>query len=214
MRILSIEKARRGGKFIVNLDDGKELLLSKEVIIDHGLRRNDDISGNMLQKILEAQSYQDGYRAAVRLLNYRMRTEHELNQRLQKKDFDARTIKRVIDKLRAVGMIDDSRFAEAFVEGRIASKPIGKRELQRRLREKGVSRETSQRVLSSIVDDDVQAALAARAAAQKMPSLKRFDVRKRQEKLIAFLARRGFDWDVIKKVVRKVFDGAVDVVDL
>lgn len=213
MRIVSIEKTRRGGRFRLCLDNGKELLLWKEVIVDYGLRRNDEISGEMLSGIQEAQSYQDAYLVAMRLLNYRMRTERELSQRLQKKTFDTKTIKRVIAKLIEIGMIDDSRFAEAFVAGKVALKPIGKRELQRKLRERGVSNEASQKVLSTIGDDETQAALAMRAAELKMPSLRRYDTKKRQEKLIAFLARRGFDWDVIKRVVRKVLDGDIDAVD-
>lgn len=214
MRIESIERARKGGKFRVCFDEGTELLLSKEVIIDFGLRRNDEISVDACSNLQDAQAYRDAYFAAARLLNYRMRTRSELIQRLQKKSYEQGIIDKVIAKMSDVGLIDDSRFAEAFVASKVASKPVGKRELERGLREKGVGKETAQHALAQVGDEEMQLRLAMQAADVKMRSLRRYDVLKRRDKLIAFLARRGFDWDIIKKVTRKLFKGDADAVDL
>ena len=214
MRIVSIEKAHRGGKFKVCFDEEGELLLSKEVIVDFGLRRNDEISSERMQQIQDAQSYQDTYIAAMRLLNYQMRTTAELRQRLHMKEFPPGAINRVLDKLTNLGLVDDVRFAEAFIASKVASKPIGKRELERKLREKGVSKETASQALSDVSNDETQIEFALQAAEIKIRSLKRYELKKRREKLVAFLARRGFDWDVIRKVVRKMFDGDYDAVDI
>ncbi len=214
MRIVSIEKARRGGKFKVCFGESKELLLSKEVIVDYGLRRNDEISNENLLKIQYSQLYHDTYFAAMRLINYRMRTKSELVQRLREKNFPSEMIERVIEKLNGLGLIDDQKFAELFIADKVARKPVGRRELERRLREKGIQKDMVSRALSTISGDDVQNGLALQAAGVKIRSLKRFDVKKRREKLIAFLARRGFDWSVIKKVVEKLFDDDIDAGDL
>lgn len=214
MRIESIERARKGGKFRVCFDEGTELLLSKEVIIDFGLRRNDEISGEAYLELQDAQAYRDTYFAAARLLNYRMRTRSELIQRLLKKGHEQAVIDKVIAKLSDMGFIDDSRFAEAFVASKVAAKPVGKRELERGLREKGVGKEAAQNALAQVGDDETQLRLALDAANTKMRSLRRYDAVKRRDKLVAFLARRGFDWDVIKKVTRKLLKGDADAVDL
>lgn len=212
MKIVSIEKARRGGKIKIGFcaedasasgeDKCEELILSEEVFVDYGLRRNDEISSETLRKIKDSQLYHDTYLAAMRLLNYRMRTRHEMVQRLRQKNFSAGVINRVIDKLVSLRLIDDSRFAEAFVAEKVSSKPVGKRELVRKLHEKGVSGETALNAISGLSDDAIQFELALKAARTKLRSLRRFESEKRKEKLIAFLARRGFDWDIIKKVVR------------
>jgi regulatory protein len=214
MRIQSIQKARKGGRYVISFDEGKDLLLSKEVLIDFGLRRNDEIAEETLDKIQDAQLFRDAYFVAGRLLNYRMRTRTELDQRLRKKGYSHEIVERVIGKLGQLGLIDDSRFAEAFVATKIASKPVGRRELERGLREKGVAKETVEKAISLVRDDDTQLSLALAAAESRMRSLKRFDSAKRREKLAAFLARRGFDWDIIKKVTRRVFKGDIDAVDL
>lgn len=213
MRIELIEKARRGSKFRVAFDGGVELLLSKEVIIDFGLRRNDEVSEKLYSEITDAQSYRDAYFAAGRLLDYRMRTCSELTQRLQKKGYPQVVVEKVIDKMSELGIIDDSRFADAFVATKISSRPVGKRELERRLREKGVPKEDAQNAVRQVSDEETQVRLASQAAETKLRSLARFDPKKRRDKLVSFLARRGFDWGVIKKVTRKVFEGDGDVVD-
>ncbi|MFZ1082923.1 MAG: regulatory protein RecX [Candidatus Kryptoniota bacterium] len=214
MRIVSIEKARRGGKFKVCFGDSEELLLSKEVIIDYGLRRNDDITNENLLKIQDSQLYHDTYFAAMRLINYRMRTKSELVQRLREKSFPREIIDRVIEKLSGLSLIDDQRFAEIFVAGKVAQKPVGRRELERKLREKGIPKDMVSKAISTVGGDEVQIGLALQAAEVKIRSLKRFDLKKRREKLVAFLARRGFDWSVIKSVIEKIFDDGFDAADL
>lgn len=214
MKIESIEKARKGTKFRVSLDDGTELLLSKEVIIDFGLRRNDELSEGLLSEITGAQSYRDAYFAAGRLLNYRMRTRSELEQRLQKKGYPQTVVERVLARMGEIGLLDDSKFADAFVASKISSRPVGKRMLEHGLREKGVGKEIAHEAVSRISDEETQLHLALRAAETKMRSLRRFAPDKRREKLIAFLARRGFDWWVIRKVTGKIFKGEADAVDL
>ncbi len=213
MRIVSIEKARRGGKFKICFDEGEEMILSREVIVDYGLRKDDEISNEVLLKIQGSQLYHDTYLAAMRLLNYRMRTRHELVNRLRQKKFTPDVIDQVVNRLGSLGLIDDSRFAEAFIATKISSKPIGKRELERMLREKGVPKETTLKALSGFTDETQQIELALRAVDIKLRSLRKFTPEKKKEKLIAFLARRGFDWDVIKKVIRKTFPEGIRLED-
>jgi len=211
MRIVSIVKSLRGGKYKITFEDGEDLLLSKEVIVDHGLRRNDDLSEEMISAIRQEQRYHDAYLAAMRLLNYRMRTQKELGQRLAEKKFDGETVSRVIQKLLSLGLISDSRFAEAYVASKIASKPVGKRELERKLREKGLSKAAASEAIAEVGNEESQLELALLAAERKMHSLKRFEERKKKEKLVAFLARRGFEWSTIKAVVTKIFRDNEDV---
>jgi len=202
MKIISIEKVGRGDKFKISFDDERERVLSKDVVIDFGLRRHDEISEETLLKIQNSELYHDVYSAAIRLLNYRLRTKREVVSRLRQKNFPTDVIDRVVKKLDSLRMIDDLRFAEAFVAEKISSKPIGRRELERRLFEKGVSKETALQTISALVDDSKQLELALKAAQTKLRSLKKFASKRKREKLASFLAGRGFDWDTIKRTVR------------
>jgi regulatory protein len=216
MKVASIEKIRRKGMYKVhfvpdpfhNESEAEDLFLSKEVIIDHGLRTGDEISYNDFLKIKSAQAYHDGYLAAMRLINYRMRTRAELTKRLQEKRYPQEVIAQVVGKLSDLGLVDDEKYADLFVSSKKAQKPMGKRELEKRLREKGIRKETIEAVFLRADNDQYE--LAMRAAESKIRSLKRFEAGKGREKLVSFLARRGFEWEVIKQVVKKFFDDNFD----
>ncbi len=214
MRIVQIEKARRGKKFVVHFEEGTDILLTREVIVDFGLRRNDELDAARVREITEAQSYHDAYAAAIRLLNYRMRTEKEIARRLEKKGFPAQIAERVIQKLSGFGLLNDSAFADAYIADRCASKPVGKRELVQRLREKGLSKETISGALASVESDEKQYELACAAAEKKMRSLSRYAAKEKQEKLVAFLMRRGFEWTVVRKVVGAMMKDEPDEDDI
>ncbi|HEY9166328.1 MAG TPA: RecX family transcriptional regulator [Candidatus Kryptonia bacterium] len=214
MRIASIERSGQGGKFKLVFEDGSAFVVRKEVLVDFGLRRNDDLSSEQIGRIQDAQNFTEGYLSAVRLLNYRMRTASELSGRLRKKGFQQEVIVRVLDKLGSFGLLDDSRFAEAFVATKTASKPLGRRELERRLREKGVSKELAAAAVAGIGTDERQFELACEAARSRMRSMQSLDLSKRRERLAAFLARRGFEWNTISKVLRKILKDDDDAVDI
>lgn len=211
MRIVSVEKDRRGGKFRVTFDDDHEIILSRDVIIDYSLRKNDEISAEVERKLLNSQSYHDTYFAAMRLLNYKMRTRSELISRLRQKNFGAEVIRTVVDKLCAISLIDDSRYADAFVASRVSARSLGPRELERRLREKGVSKETAHEAVSTVSDDRSQLELAVKAIQPRLRSMSRLDPEKRTIRLIGFLARRGFEWSIIKAAIKATVPGKTDL---
>lgn len=194
-------------------EDAIGVTLSKEVIVDYGLRRGDEISEELLARIRDSQLYHDAYTAAARLVNYRMRTAAELERRLLEKKFPPEIGARVLEKFISLGLVDDSRFADAFVVSKIASKPLGKRELERRLREKGIDKELARKTVSAVATEESQLDLASGAAKTKLSSLRDADVKKRREKLVAFLLRRGFEWEIVRKVARNSFKDDSDDID-
>lgn len=195
------------------MDDGVSVSVSREILIDFALRRGDEISGEKMAEIHDAQMYHDAYSAAVRLVAYRMRTASELEQRLLKKNFPPAIGARVVERFAYLGLVDDSKFADAFITSKIASKPIGKRELERRLREKGIDKELARRSVAEVSTEENQMELALRAGESKLRSLRDSDVNRLREKLVAFLMRRGFEWEIVRKVVRKLINGDPDAMD-
>src|SRR5438477_233049 len=77
------------------------------------------------------------YTAALRILNYRFNSEHELRRKLAAKDFEQATIDATITRLRDEKWLDDERFAAAFVRTRMR-KRIGRLRIRRELMAAGV----------------------------------------------------------------------------
>lgn len=86
----------------------------------------------------------------LRLLTARARTRAELAGQLAKKGYPDEVSHRVLDRLAAVGLVDDADFAEQWVRSRRANAGKSKRALAAELRTKGVDNEVITGVLGGI----------------------------------------------------------------
>ena len=87
--------------------------------------------------------------------------------------------------------MDDQRFAEYYVENRFVKKGVSRKRLAMELTKKGVAREIIDEVLDGRNDE---------AEILKMIAKKR--AKYDDEKLIAYLCRQGFAYDLAKRCVK------------
>ncbi|MEO5987289.1 MAG: regulatory protein RecX [Candidatus Eisenbacteria bacterium] len=139
--------------------------------------------------------------AALRLLERTRRTQSDLAMRLAEKSFAPETIAEVLERLVAVGLVDDTEYARAFLAGRWGRKPSGWRRLQQELRGRGVGDEavTAARSIIEAREGAIdEVAIAGKLVAQARRRYARLDPRKQQQRLYALLVRRGYTGDVIR----------------
>ncbi|HDQ72684.1 MAG TPA: regulatory protein RecX [Chloroflexi bacterium] len=146
------------------------------------------------------------YERALNYLSYRPRSEMEVRRNLYKKDLDAEIIDRVIDRLAQANLLDDATFARYWVDNRVRFKPRGVRALRYELRQKGVSDTIIDQVLQDL-DDEENARRAAEAGARRLGQLERRDF---ERKLKAYMARRGFSYEVIKPLIEDLWQATQD----
>ncbi|USX47421.1 regulatory protein RecX [Dietzia kunjamensis] len=143
--------------------------------------------------------------AALRLLRYRPRSEHELRERLLDKEYAAEAVDEALGRVRAWGLVDDADFAEEWVRGRRRRRGRSRGALERELRDKGVAEAHIARAVGEIEesDDRRQAAELVRGRLDRRPraALSGPDVQGERRRLIAFLARRGYPTGLAVKVV-------------
>lgn len=162
--------------------------------------------------------------AAARFLEARPRSVLEVRRRLGDAGYRADLVDGAVERLVALGYLDDVAFARAWVESRDRAHPRGARALRDELRRKGVSAEdveaalaareataagtdeddaalepgSGERAGSAASDADAAARLLARRGG---PLLREQDPRRRRAKAYALLARNGFDPDVCRESV-------------
>lgn len=143
--------------------------------------------------------------AAIRFVSFRPRSKKELTDFLNKKltrwkVSGAGLLTKVIGRMEELGYADDVKFAEWWVEQRTDFKPKGNRYIQMELRGKGVPDAVIDSVLAS--RGSVSLLTAARqAVAKKMPLWAKLPVLARKKKLYDYLGRRGFDFEIIRKLI-------------
>ncbi|HEY2954523.1 MAG TPA: regulatory protein RecX [Candidatus Eisenbacteria bacterium] len=144
--------------------------------------------------------------AALRLLDRARRTRSDLARRLREKGYAATTIEQVIERLAAVGLMDDVEYARAYLEARLRRRSAGWRRLEQDLRTRGVSSEDVAAARARLEERESgvdELAGARRVIAQAARRYARLEPRLRRQRLYALLARRGFDGDVIEAALRE-----------
>jgi regulatory protein len=145
------------------------------------------------------------YKASVRFLSFRPRSEKELRDYLVKKKCDDLISKRIIESLTRDKFLNDEEFTRWWVEQRTLLKPKAWRVIVYELKQKGISKELIESVQSSEFKIQNDAESAMKLAEKKLRTIHdRSDRWKVQEKLGRYLAGKGFDWDTIKAVIDQV----------
>jgi len=137
----------------------------------------------------------------LRLLTARARTRAELSGQLAKRGYPGDVSDRVLDRLAAVGLVDDAAFAEQWVQARRSSAGKGRRALAAELHTKGVDNDVITKVLAGIDGG------AERERAEQLVGVKLRrenldgDQMRVARRLVAMLARRGYDQTLASDVV-------------
>lgn len=176
--------------------------LSAEVALAGNLRVGQAVDETRLLELERRDRSWQAREAALRLLAVRPRSAAELARRLRMKGYEPEIGEEVIARLRDLGMIDDAAFAGTLVRDRVRLKPQGARRLANELRAKGVDDETARAAIRETMagEQTDERELARRAAEKWRPRAGEEPARARR-RLHGYLARRGFDSDVIREVL-------------
>ena len=147
--------------------------------------------------------------AALRMLSTSRRSRRDLELRLRRKETDLSVIADALGRLDSIGLLHDEDFAvaEAAAQLRNASRSSGA--VNRRLRQRGIAADVADAAVASAVEsegvNDVERCEAA--AAKRVRQLRSFDRATAQRRLMGFLTRRGFAFDVVFDTTRRALDG-------
>jgi regulatory protein len=205
-RITAIERQKRNPERVnVFLDGAFAFGLPVNAVLDFQLRIGRQLTGLEIEELKELDDTAKATDAAIRLLTSRPRSVREIRDRLRRKEYGDETIERVLERLRDWRYIDDEAFARYWVENRESNRPRGRRLLEQELRQKGVERETVSSALDEAGIDERAGALEIARA--KMRSYRNEEEAVARRRLGAFLARRGYGYDVVKPVLEALFSG-------
>jgi len=179
--------------------------ISRELVLKYNLHEGDMLDEEVIKRIILDEEKRRVKEKALSLLSYRARSTEELRRKLKDKGFSDAVVCDVVGDLRKIGVLDDIKFAASFVYSRMRQKPMSKRLLYSELISKGVDREISQRAVEEFFKEQTEEDVAKEIVKKKVYKYKEIDNRVRK-RLSDFLARRGFDWDVINSVVSEIVD--------
>lgn len=196
---LTVQK-RNPNRVNVYLDGEFSFGLSR--IVAAWLQLGQSLSPEKITSLQAQDENEVAYQKALRYLDYKPRTNKEIERKLRDKGFSDEVIRYVAQRLRSSGLVEDAVFARSWIESRTASRPRSRRSLALELRRKGVADEVIQDAMEVAEQDDL---LAYQAAIRYAPRLSELEWCEFRNRLGNFLGRRGFSYGTIAQVVRKVW---------
>lgn len=151
---------------------------------------------------------QSGYdktmQRAFRLLAYKARTIEEMRRRLLEKDWATpETVEEVIDRLRELNYLNDEAYAVSFATTRLATRQLGRSRLRRDLQRRNLPEETVEAALSDAYAERSEEGLLEEAIAKRVRLKGRPADAPGWNRLIAYLIRRGFAYDLVLTKIRE-----------
>ena len=188
-------------------------------------------SGMTSLRVYNMEDFERFYNIALRFLAYRPRSEEEIRKYLLKKtakknflrhsrldrESDPRfreddtigieddtigIIEKVIAKLKEQKFINDEEFVKWWIEQRSAFKTKSIRFIKMELQQKGVDINVTDRIIHNsefIIQNDLER--AKKLIEKRIERVRNLSRQEIYRKLGSYLARRGFDWETIKKSI-------------
>ncbi|WSQ12215.1 recombination regulator RecX [Streptomyces sp. NBC_01231] len=141
----------------------------------------------------------------LRLLTGTPRTRKQLADALRKREIPDDAAEEVLSRFEEVGLINDSAFAEAWVESRHHGRGLARRALARELRTKGVDSTLIDSAMAQL-DSEQEEETARELVARKLRSTRGLDRDKRLRRLAGMLARKGYPEGMALRVVRQALE--------
>lgn len=139
---------------------------------------------------------------ALYLLGRRARSKNDVLEKLRTKEYSEEEISKTLVELEKIKLIDDERFSHNYAEDKVRIYRRGRHRIALELLHKGVDKELIQSVVKNIsLDDELTAAKSLLAS--KIRQWRDLTERKRFERSVSLLQRRGFSGAVIRQALEK-----------
>ncbi len=199
-RIAEIRKLSRD-RFLVCLEDGSQFPLHKKDLSDLGLHAEGELSEETGEKIFRELLPKQGRLQAMALLEKMDRTEHQLREKLRQAFFPPEIIEDAVNYVKSYHYLDDFRYARNYLEIYCASKSL--RQMKQELYKKGVAKEIVEQAVEEMqaagdFPDEEAQILALLEKKQYDPAAADY---REQQRIYAFLSRRGYDSSVIYRAM-------------
>lgn len=208
MRITAIEPQQQNPtRRNIYVDDEYAVGIGLETLLRFGLRKGDEISGARLAELRQAEDDLCARTVALRYISHRPRTEREIRDKLREKEFSDEAIGRVIEALRTARLVDDQQFALSYARDAVLRRKVGPLMVRQKLLLLGVPRPVVDQTIESVcgTDTQIEAALDVAHKAMKKRAGKPEATPLLKKRIAAHLGRRGYKWDVIAPVLKRVF---------
>ncbi|KXB66508.1 regulatory protein RecX [Parvimonas sp. KA00067] len=204
MLVIDIKYNKSKEVFEVIFEDETKLLLNYNIFEKYKVSVDMDFSQT---EILEMKYFSDIERAKSRAINYisgKLKTKYEVRLKLRENEFSNEVIDEVLEILENEEYLNDRLYCEIFIEDKKRLNGYGKNKIKSLLIQKGISKSIFEDFLDNFEYED-EFDNAVKMGIKKLNLLaNEEDKFKKKQKIINYLAYRGFSFDVINDVLKEI----------
>lgn len=198
-----IIKSRIPGRCVLILSDGNCVFALIDSVLEKNLNKGNALEPESLEFLQNALKLNKLKGYAFRLCEGFSRSEFQIISKLKEKNYTKENIDPTISHLKEIGLINDQKFAENFVNYSLR-KRWGLKKIIRELEIRKVSKADYSDLINTLDDKTEFIESAMNLGAKKLRMIAGKPVQKQKEALMRHLITKGYDYDIIKEVTRKL----------
>lgn len=200
MIIESIDYSDKYNLVILRIS-GEDFNISYDLYNELQLNIDDELDFDIYKKILSDDEFNRAKNFALGKISYAQKTSFEIEKILKDNNFSNESIQRTIDFLNEYGILNDELFVKSYVSDKHNISKWAKNKIRYSLKSKKISDELIEKYLE-IINDEQEYENAYNFALKKAKNT--FNIENKQ-KVYRYLAGKGFEFDIINKVVGEIF---------
>jgi regulatory protein len=198
-------KVQKNSKDRVNLylDGEYSLSLSAELIVKFGIKVGQSLDIENLKEIINEDNIKLAFNKALLYITRCSKSKKEVKDYLIKRDFDEECVQAVMNKLEGYNFINDNTYAGSFVNSNKSRKAISRKELEYKMKQKGIDSEKIEKAIEEnySYDEEIEACKKLLAKYFQKYSRKEENEYMVKNKTFAALYNKGFNIEIIEKAL-------------
>lgn len=206
MAIITKIESQSKNKDRVNIyvDDEFFMGIFAELVYTFNLKKGMNVEEDNLKSLLNEEMYIKAKNKSLNILSKADQSEKKIREKLSS-DFEEDIIDSVICFLKKNNFINDDILAQKIVNTNLTINKYGKNKIRQNLYIKGIDKESIDDAILCL-DNDVEFENAMHLAKKRYDRVKNEDRRKIYQKISQHLAYKGFNYDIIKRVLNKLLN--------
>lgn len=205
-KVKNISKLPKGRVRIL-FEDGLSLTVSEEAA--SGIIKGDELNRETGEALRLEQELLGAWDRALGFIKFRPRSSREVVNYLRDKKYPEHVIDQTVERLANGKILDDEAFARYWVNNRELFKPRGMHGLRWELKQKGIPDAFIEGALS-VIDEEASAWAAVESRLKVWERLEKGVFKK---KMVSFLMRRGFSYEISAATFRRAWASMNDPED-
>ena len=208
MKITKIsQQVKRANRYSIYVDEQYSFSLSETALLDSRIVRGQELNSDEVNAFKQLSQDDKVYGQAVRYIAMRQRTVWEMQFYMERKDAPPALIEQILNKLSKLRLVDDFKYAEAYVKDRRLLRSSSRRKITAELKKKRVPEAA---ISAAFLEESEEGQTTERTALAEMVIRKRRQTKYQDNlKLMQYLARQGFSYGDIKNALQVVDDESI-----